>query len=74
MPGIGREIAAANPKVVRFCDQDDKGYLYLTLTRDTATARYMTVSTVLTKSYALGCAAVWRTRKGTDAPIEAITA
>lgn len=58
MPGIGREIAAANPKVVRFCDQDDKGYLYLTLTRDTATARYMTVSTVLAKPYALGCAAL----------------
>ncbi|WP_375244960.1 alkaline phosphatase D family protein [Sphingomonas parapaucimobilis] len=74
MPGIGREIAAANPKVVRFCDQDDKGYLYLTLTRDTATARYMTVSTVLAKPYALGCAAVWRTRKGADTPIEAITA
>ena len=72
MPGIGREIAAANPKVVRFCDQDDKGYLYLTLTRDTATARYMTVSTVLAKPYALGCAAVWRTRKGADTPIEAI--
>lgn len=74
MPGIGREIAAANPKVVRFCDQDDKGYLYLTLTRDTATARYMTVSTVLAKPYALGCAATWRTHKGADTPIEAITA
>jgi alkaline phosphatase D len=73
MPGIGREIAAANPRTVRFCDQDDKGWLLLTLTRDTATARYMTVSTVLAKPYAQGCAAIWRTRAGGGAPIEAVT-
>jgi alkaline phosphatase D len=73
MPGIGREIAAANPRTVRFCDQDDKGWLHLTLTRDTATARYMTVSTVLAKPYAQGCAAIWRTRAGGGAPIEAVT-
>ncbi|WP_454279605.1 alkaline phosphatase D family protein [Sphingomonas sp. Marseille-Q8236] len=74
MPGIGREIAAANPKVVRFCDQEDKGWLHLTLTRDMATARYMTVSTVMAKPYAPGCAAIWRTRSGGNAPIESVTA
>ena len=74
MPGIGREIAAANPKVVRFCDQDHKGWLHLTLTRDTATARYMTVSTVLAKPYAPGIAAIWRTKLGAAAPIEPVTA
>ncbi len=74
MPGIGREIAAANPKVVRFCDQDDKGWLHLTLTREAATARYMTVSTVLAKPYEQGVAAVWRTKPGTAAPIEPVTA
>ncbi|MDR6147296.1 alkaline phosphatase D [Sphingomonas sp. SORGH_AS870] len=74
MPGIGREIAAANPKVVRFCDQEDKGWLHLTLTRDSATARYMTVSTVMAKPYAPGCAAIWRTRTGAAAPIESLPA
>ncbi|WP_312490707.1 alkaline phosphatase D family protein [Sphingomonas sp.] len=74
MPGIGREIAAANPRVVRFCDQDAKGYLHLTLTRDTATARFMTVSTVLAKPYREGCAAIWRTEAGGRAPIAPVTA
>lgn len=69
MPGIGREIAAANPKVVRFCDQDAKGYLHLTLTREAATARFMTVSTVLAKPYDQACAATWRTEVGVRAPI-----
>lgn len=75
MPGIGREIAAANPKVVRFCDQDAKGWLHLTLTRERATARYMTVSTVMAKPYASGCAAIWRTSAGgAAAPIEPVPA
>ena len=74
MPGIGREIAAANPKVVRFCDQDHKGYLHLTLTREAATARYVTVSTVMAKPYALGCAATWVTRAGAAEPIAPVTA
>lgn len=69
MPGIGREIAAANPKVVRFCDQDAKGYLHLTLTREAATARFMTVSTVLAKPYDQACAATWRAEAGVRAPI-----
>ena len=74
MPGIGREIAAANPKVVRFCDQDAKGYLHLTLTRDTATARFMTVSTVLAKPYSQGIAAIWRTEVGGREPIAPVSA
>ncbi|WP_343525694.1 alkaline phosphatase D family protein [Sphingomonas sp.] len=74
MPGIGREIAAANPKVVRFCDQDAKGYLLLTLTREAATARFMTVSTVMAKPYAEGCAATWATRAGETGPIAPVTA
>ncbi|MET4897016.1 alkaline phosphatase D family protein [Sphingomonadaceae bacterium jetA1] len=72
MPGIGHEIAAANPKVVRFCDQEGKGYIHLTLTRDTATARFMTVSTVLAKPYTQQCVATWRTRHGEKAPIESV--
>ena len=73
-PGIGRQIAEANPRSVRFCDQDAKGYLHLTLTRDTATARFMTVSTVMAKPYAEACVATWRTRTGGTAPIESVTA
>ncbi|WP_230481559.1 alkaline phosphatase D family protein [Sphingomonas sp. Leaf21] len=73
-PGIGRQIAEANAKVVRFCDQDAKGYLHLTLTRDAATARFMTVSTVMAKPYAQACVATWRTRAGATAPIETVGA
>ena len=35
-----------------YCDQDRKGYALLTLTSKTATAEFVTVSTVLTKPFA----------------------
>ncbi len=51
LPGIGTLIADANPGEVRFCDQDRKGFLLLTLTPDHATGDFRTVSTILAKPY-----------------------
>lgn len=50
VPGIGAHIADANPEV-RFCDQDNKGYLLLTLTPEHAEGDFRTVSTVLAKPF-----------------------
>ncbi len=50
LPGIGAHIADANPEV-RFCDQDNKGYLLLTLTPDHVLGDFRTVSTVLAKPF-----------------------
>ncbi len=50
IPGIGTLIADANDEV-RFCDQDRKGYIVLTLTPEHATADFKTVSTVVAKSF-----------------------
>ena len=51
LPGIGRYIADANDEV-RFCDQDNKGYLLLTLTPEHAEADFRTVSTIFAKPFA----------------------
>ncbi len=51
LPGIGRYIADANAEV-RFCDQDNKGYLLLTLTPEHAEADFRTVSTIFAKPFA----------------------
>lgn len=51
LPGIGTLIADANQSEVRFCDQDRKGFLLLTLTPDHATGDFRTVSTILAKPY-----------------------
>ena len=59
IPGIGDLIEAAN-KEVRFCDQDRKGYLLLTLTRREATAEFRTVSSVYAKPFTEGMAARFR--------------
>lgn len=59
LPGLGTVIAAANSEVV-YCDQDSKGYTLLTLTRDAATAEFVTVSTVLAKPFARKIAATYR--------------
>ena len=50
LPGIGAHIADANDEV-RYCDQDNKGYLVLTLTPEHATGEFRTVSTVLAKPF-----------------------
>ncbi|MGA1799067.1 alkaline phosphatase D family protein [Sphingomonas sp. 4RDLI-65] len=50
LPGIGAHIADANDEV-RFCDQDRKGFILLTLTPTEAIADFRTVSTVLTKPF-----------------------
>jgi len=49
LPGIGTLIADENDEV-QYCDQDNKGFIVLTLTPDHATADFRTVSTVMTKS------------------------
>ena len=51
LPGIGSLIVEANPREVRYCDQDGKGFTLLTLTPDAAVADFITVSTVLAKPF-----------------------
>jgi alkaline phosphatase D len=67
LPGIGRLIQAASPDVA-FCDQDRKGYLLLTLTRDRAEADFRAVSTVTAKEFAVTTVA--RFEVGPDAASE----
>ena len=59
LPGIGTLIADANDEV-QYCDQDNKGFIVLTLTPDHATADFRTVSTVMTKSFAQATATRFR--------------
>lgn len=59
LPGIGRLIADANEEV-QFCDQDNKGFLRLTLTREAAVAEFATVSTIVAKPYTTAVAARFR--------------
>ena len=66
IPGIGNLIAAANPKEVRFCDQDRKGYTLLTLTPVEAVAEFRTVSTIFAKPFTEET--VRRFRVAADAP------
>ncbi len=73
LPGIGTLIANANPKEVRFCDQDGKGFLLLTLTPDEAIADFRTVSTVLAKPFEQASAIRFRVRAGQrDRPLEVV--
>jgi alkaline phosphatase D len=70
LPGIGRYIADANDEV-RFCDQDNKGYLLLTLTPEHAEADFRTVSTVLAKPFAEASTRRFRTVAARrDQPLE----
>jgi alkaline phosphatase D len=70
LPGIGRYIADANDEV-RFCDQDNKGYLLLTLTPEHAMADFRTVSTVYAKPFNEATAKRFRTVAGRrDQPLE----
>ncbi len=70
LPGIGQYIADANDEV-RFCDQDRKGYLLLTLTPQEAVADFRTVSTVLEKPFTQASVKRFRTVAAhRDAPLE----
>jgi len=66
LPGVGAAIAEAAPEV-RWCDQDRKGYLLLTLTPQAARAEFKAVSTVLARPYRLETAATWTVRAGAAA-------
>ena len=70
LPGIGKLIAQANDEVL-FCDQDNKGYLLLTLDRQAATADFRVVSTVLVPTYEERSVARYRC---TTAQMAALTA
>ena len=59
LPGIGTLIAEANPREVRYCDQDGKGFTLLTLTPEAAVADFITVSTVLAKPFTHTAAATF---------------
>ena len=50
LPGLGAMLAKVNREVA-FCDQDSKGYTLLTITRDTAKADYVAVSTIVAKPF-----------------------
>lgn len=64
LPGLGKIIAQQSPEVA-FCDQDLKGYTVVTLTPETATAEFVTVSTVTSRQFTRGIAARYEARKGT---------
>lgn len=49
---LGAALAGTNPEVV-FCDQTHKGFILLSLTRESARADLMGVSTILARPYAL---------------------
>jgi alkaline phosphatase D len=70
LPGIGAAIERAGPEV-RFCDQDNKGYLLLTLDARAARAEFKAVSTVLAKPYATRTVARWQAGADGAAPIAA---
>lgn len=70
LPGIGAAIEQAAPEV-RFCDQDNKGYLLLTLDRQAARAEFKAVSTVLAKPYDTRVVARWQASAAGTAPITA---
>ena len=70
LPGIGKIIAAQSSEVA-FCDQDMKGYTLVTLTRDAATAEFVTVSTVMSREFERGIAARYSRSAGRrDAPLQ----
>jgi alkaline phosphatase D len=69
LPGLGAVLAKVNREVV-FCDQDRKGYALLTLTRRTATAEFVTVSTVLAKPFVREVAARFTTASDPRSPLK----
>ena len=65
---VGTLPADANEEVL-FCDQRAKGYILLTLTRDTARAEYRAVSTIMAKQFEERTVATYEVRAG-DAQVE----
>ncbi|KQN00439.1 alkaline phosphatase D family protein [Sphingomonas sp. Leaf25] len=68
LPGIGTIIADGSPEV-RYCDQDRKGYLLLTLTPTRAQAQFRTVSSVIEPTFTTETTARWSVAAGSVAPI-----
>jgi alkaline phosphatase D len=73
LPGLGTVLAKVNPEVA-FCDQDSKGYTLLTLTQDTATAEYVTLSTVIAKQFTRKVASTWVKSSRTRAALRRVLA
>lgn len=72
LPGLGKIIAAQSPEVA-FCDQDHKGYTMVTLTREAATAEFVTVSTVTAKDYTTAIAARYaRSATQKNVPLQSV--
>ncbi len=70
LPGIGTLIADANTGEVRFCDQDNKGFVLVTLTPTEAIADFRTVSTVLKKPFDQASAKRFRAVAKPGEPLE----
>ena len=62
---LGAALDATNPDVL-FCDQENKGYILLTLTRDAAVADLMAVSTIFAKPFTTRSVGRWRVTQGAD--------
>lgn len=63
LPGLGEVIAAQNREVA-WNDQDRKGYTLVTLTPERASAEFVAMSTVTSRSYTRSVAATWRAVAG----------
>lgn len=61
LPGAGRHLAEANSEIL-FCDQDRRGFILLTLTRDEVLVDLRAVSTILAKPFTVDTIARFRCR------------
>ncbi|MDJ0278717.1 alkaline phosphatase D family protein [Sphingomonas sp. 2R-10] len=68
LPGLGAVIEKGAPEV-RYCDQDRKGYLLLTLTPAHAEAQFRTVSSVVEPEFTTATTARWRVAAGKPGPM-----
>ena len=73
-PGMdfGALIRARNPHI-KWTDQNDHGFILLTLTHSQAKAEYFVVSTILAKQYQTRAAAAFTVTPNTGSGIGAIT-
>ncbi|WP_242417171.1 alkaline phosphatase D family protein [Sphingomonas panni] len=71
LPGLGKVIEKNAPEV-RYCDQDRRGYLLLTLTPTHADAQFRTVSSVTTPDFTTATTARWRVAAGKPGPMTAV--
>lgn len=72
LPGLGALLAKVNPEVA-FCDQDRKGYTVLTLTPSSATADFITVSTITQRSFTTERVARWVKSAQESQPLARLT-